>query len=216
MKQQKMSEVDLAKAVVEMLTEWGWEVYQEVQGPGGRCDIVGKRENILWAIECKISFGLPIIDQAFKWICHAHYVSVAVPTAGGRLANLICNQYGIGVLIMRHGSVIEDVKPRLFRKIIPLKLYEEQKTFCEAGSNCGGHWTDFKRTVRNLVAEVGKSPGIEFNQVMKHLEHHYSSLSAAKSCLRGFIGTVIPELRVEIVNKKLCVFPADKEKSHAA
>jgi len=36
---------------------------------------------------------------------------------------------------------------------------------------------------------------------------HYDSFCAAKSYLGGFIGIVIPELRVEIVDRKLCVFP---------
>ena len=206
----RISETDLAKIVIELLSEWGWDVYQEVQGHGGICDIVGKRGNILWAIECKKSFGLAVIEQAHNWIKYAHYSSVAVPqTRDGYFAEQICREYGIGVFRIKGETPRETIRPKMHRAIIPLHLYEEQKTFCEAGSANGGHWTDFKRTVRNLVREVELHPGMEFNKAIKVIDHHYSSFGSAKSCLRGFIGTVIPELRVEIVNRKLCVFLSD-------
>jgi len=209
----KMSEVDLAKMVVSHLVDWGWEVYQEVDGngTGGRCDIVGKRGKVLWAIECKMSFGFPVIEQAAKWRFRAHYVSIAIPSPRSRenFGWKVCRDYGIGMLTCRHRDITEEIRPRLHRKIRPLEVFEEQKTFCDAGSPCGGHWTRFKCTVRNLVAEVNRCPGIEFNQLIKGLDHHYHTFGTAKSCLRGFIGTVIPELRAEMVGRKLCVFPAE-------
>ena len=55
--------------------------------------------------------------------------------------------------------------------------YEEQKTFCDAAE---------------IAADIGR---------------HYDSFCTAKPCLGGFIGTVIPESRVEIVYRKRCVFP---------
>lgn len=206
----KVAETTLAAMVVESLTEWGWEVYQEVTGPFGRCDIVAKRGSIVWAIECKTSFGLAVMEQAHNWTRYANYSSVAVPIAPGRFGEKMCRTLGIGVLWVRvnHEEVSETVRPKLNRKILNLKLHEEQKTFCPAGST-HGHWTPFKRTVRALVLEVRNHPGIHFDKLIKEIDHHYSSFSSAKSCLRGFIGTVIPELRVEIVDRKLCVFPVD-------
>jgi hypothetical protein len=215
MRAPKISETDLAKAVVSSLSEWGWEVYQEVDGVGGRCDIVGKRGPILWAIECKVTLGLSVIEQAFKWRFRAHYVSVAVPSTRRRngFAWKVCGDYGVGVFTVRgvgeRANVVEEVRPRLSRKIKPIVLHEEQKTFCEAGGNHGGHWTNFKGTVRNLVNYVNRNPGVEFNHAIRNIDHHYGTFGTAKSCLRGFIGTVIPELRTEIVNRKLCVFPVE-------
>ena len=206
-----MSETDLAKVVISHLEEQGWEIYQEVIGSGGVCDIVGKREKILWAIECKTSFGLSVIEQAYGWLRQSHYSSVAVPKLkySGGFGEHICRGLGIGVMRIKGDVLREVIRPKLHRNIYPITLCEEQKTFCEAGSANGGHWTDFRRTVRDLIWEVEKNPGMEFNKAIKQIDHHYSSFGSAKSCLRGFIGTVIPELRLEMVDGKLCVFLAD-------
>lgn len=215
----KIAEVDIAQAVVKTLNEWQWEVYQEVIGPGGRCDIVARNKNIIWAVECKTSFGFPVLSQAYNWIkwgC-AHYVSVAVPWKTiSEFGKQICLNYGIGILYIANSNMEEAreiVSPRLYRKLAyPFELHEQQKNFKQAGSPGGGHWTTFKSTVNNLINTVNRNPGIEFNKLIKELDHHYSSLSTAKSCLKGFIGTkVIPELRMATVNKKLCVFPVNKK-----
>jgi hypothetical protein len=206
------TEKDLAKIVVAMLQEWGWEVYQEVRGNGGRCDIVGSRGKLLWAIECKLSFGLPIIEQASKWIWQAHYVSIATPNSPSAFGEQILRHYGIGSISFRGSEdYFERVRPRLNRKIHPIKLHEEQKYYAEAGTNGGGYYTPFKKTVNALILAVNHHPGIEFNKLIKEIDHHYQTLSTAKSCLRGFIGSsVIPQLRCEITDRRLCVFPVEK------
>ena len=217
MAKEKISEAELIKKAIPSLLEWGWEIYQEVEGCGGRVDIVCKRGNIQWAIEAKMSCGLAVIEQANNWRRWCHYTSILVPSGkSSSFTDHILRWKGIGSLAVNpnpylDGEVQERVKPLLFRKAKGLRLHEEQKTFCEAGGNQGGHWTPFKRTCRELVRKVRQTPGIEFHELVKTLDHHYSSLSSAKSCLRGFIGTVIPELRIELVGGKLCVFLAEKE-----
>lgn len=212
MSKQKFTESDLIKNLIPCLQDWGWDIYQEVEGPGGRVDIVAARGRIQWAIEAKLSFGLPVIEQAHNWRTRCHYSSVAIPSGAGtgNFARGICQHHGIGILRVQMwdvGCVTEAAKPRLNRRPLPLKLYEEQKTFCDAGSNRGGHWTPFKRTCRNLVDAVTKEPGMEFKSLIKVLDHHYSSLSSARSCLLKFITTgVIPELRTEAIGGKLWVF----------
>jgi len=208
----KLQETDLAKMVIEFLAEQDWEIYQEVCCGSGRCDIVAKREHILWALECKISFGLAVLEQAARWRHRANYVSIAVSKTPSEFGRNICDDLGIGILTpYHHNNTIGEVgKPKLFRKIKnSFELEEEHKWFCEAGSNSGNYWTPFKKTVRELIRVVTDQPGIEFNKLIKTVDHHYSSYSTAKSCLRGFIGDVIPELRTEIVDRKLCVFPAE-------
>lgn len=209
----KLTETQLASIVIDHLKQWHWEVYQEVVGPGGRCDIIAKQGNILWAIECKLNFGFSVIEQAYNWKPYTNYVSIAVPANKSRFANNVCKDYGIGILVSRREYFREIVKPKLNRKVIDrIKLYDEQKTTLPAGSAGGGYWTDFKRTVANLINKVNEKPGIEFHKLIKELDHHYSSLGSAKSCLRNFIGTkVIPELEMKTVNGKLCVFPIGRK-----
>lgn len=201
-------ETELAKAVVDKLHDWHWDVYQEVVYPGGRADIVAVNGNIKWGIEVKTSSGLAVIEQAVTLKNYCHYTSVACPP-GSRFSELICRHFGIGILEVYRNQedCKERLKPHLNRRTLKINLHEEQKTYCAAGSNNGGHWTEFKGTVDHLIRHVANNPGVEFNQLIKHIDHHYSSLSTAKSCLRRFIGSdVIPELRVEIIDRKLCVF----------
>jgi len=204
------AETDLARKTVEILQEWGWEVYQEVIGRNGRCDVVGKRGQLLWAVECKLTFGLSVIEQAINWKGQAHYVSISTPSTrySSRIGNQILRHYGIGHLECKMDHYSETVKPHLNRKIKPIALHEEQKHGAQAGTNGGGYHTPFRNTVNLLIRRVHQKPGIEFKTLITEIDHHYSSLASAKSCLRGFIGTVIPELRFETVDGKLCVFPS--------
>lgn len=221
----KITEAQLAEAVVNYLEDWNWEVYQEVSPHGGsRCDIVAVRGKIQWAIECKLSFGFPVLEQAFNWKRYCHYVSVAVPRgANGSFGDMICDKFNIGILSVDPYQLINPSKfdhpvyekkaPKLFRQAIGLKLVEEQKHWAKAGSQSGcGYYTPFKKTIQNMIRIVTKEPGIEYTELIKKSEHHYGKDSTAKSCLRSFIGTsVIPELRLELIDKKMKVFLNTKD-----
>lgn len=211
-----MTEQEQASHVIHLVRDWGWDVYQEVaqSGHGGapRCDIVAVQQKLRWAIECKISLGLSVISQAHFWQTYCHYASVAVKpfthTRASRLGEQVCKHYGIGILICHNETnVSEYLRPRLNRKAIELKLYEEQRTEGKAGSRDNGYFTEFGSTKKSLIRMVEKNPGIEFSRLILEIDHHYRTLSTAKSCLRKYIGSsVIPELRTEIIDRKLCVF----------
>lgn len=216
----KITEAQLAEAIVNYLEDYKWEVYQEVSYRGGsRCDIVATRGKIQWAIECKLSFGFPVLEQAYNWKRHCHYVSVAVPSnTRTSFGDMICEKFSIGVLAVDERQVINPSKyfpivyekktPKLFRQAKGLTLVEEQKHWAKAGSQSGcGYYTPFKKTIVNMINIVAKEAGIEYTELIKRSEHHYGSDSTARNCLRKFIGTsVIPELRLEIIDKKMRVF----------
>lgn len=217
----RRTETEIAAAVIEHLAEWGWEAYQEVEGPGGgRCDIVATRGRLIWAIECKVSFGLAVLGQAWNWRHRAHYVSVAVGSSPGTqgIAHDILRHYGIGLMAVPRGDwfdslQIEWVRPRFNRRIgTSFTLHEEQKNYCPAGTQGGGHWTPFKRTVAELVRFVGNHPdGVLFADAVKKIDTHYRTISTAKACLKSYIGTpVIPELELKMVGRKLYVVPASR------
>lgn len=80
MRRDVIKETDVAAAVVAWLADMGWDVYQEVSlGNGGRtADLVARSGAVLWAIECKVSLGLAVLEQAHDLLPYAHLVSVAV------------------------------------------------------------------------------------------------------------------------------------------
>lgn len=221
MSKPKITEAQLAEAVVSYLEDWKWEVYQEVSHNGGsRCDIVAVRGKIQWAIECKLSFGFPVLEQAFNWKRMCHYVSVAVRTCGhGGLGERICRDNNIGILHcntynlvngnekQRMDSITEILQPKLFRQAKGLKLVEEMKHWAKAGSTSGcGYYTPFKNTVNNMINRVTIQGDMEYTELIKKSEHHYRNDATAKSCLRSYIGTdVIPELEIKMIDKKMWV-----------
>lgn len=207
----KRSECDLAAIVVSQLQQFHWDVYQEVSYGLGRADIVATRGVARWGIEVKQSTDLTVIEQALNLSHYCHFVSIAVPySRSANISKLLCRKLGIGIMRIGTTDFREDLHPEFRRKVLDLELREEFKTFCLAGTAGGGHWTPFKDTKRNLIATVTREPGIEFATLIKSLKHHYHALSTAKACLKGYIGTsVIPELRIEMVNGKLCVFLAE-------
>jgi hypothetical protein len=192
----------LATAIVSWLTDGGWEVYQEVETANGRCDIVGVRGPIRWAIEVKTSLNLAVMDQAYRNAAWFHHSSIAVPAPSNnqfgsprnwQLAHDIGKRLGFGVLriISLSGGeeqrVIQDLQPKLNRKPGLVHLHEEQKTWCAAGSNRGGHFTRFQATAQRLAHYVKRQPGIALKEAVKSIDHHYASVPSATAALSKLI-----------------------------
>lgn len=133
-KRAAIKETDVAAAVVAWLVDMGWEVYQEVSlGASARTvDIVATRGPLVWAIECKVSFGISVLAQAYGLLGLAHYVSVATAaaqedTVDRWFAKLIAEENGIGTFEVDSGpewddtapkwSATREVEPRLHRKV---------------------------------------------------------------------------------------------------
>jgi len=183
------NEEELASKVVEYLHNMKWEVYQEVVVVRGRADIIATRGHVLWSIECKLSFTLKLIDQAFNHIPYSNYVSICIPHSS-RINTRILNLLGIGVIFAGHNETCECEPPKFRRKICKAywgQLHNEQKTFCNAGSSNGGYFTPFKRTVMNFKDYIKSHPGCSMKQAMKETKHHYSSETTARTSIYTWI-----------------------------
>ena len=212
-----VKEIEVARAVIVYLADLKWEVFQEVTGAGGRADIVARQGSIVWIIEVKTKFGLPVIGQAKGWVPHAHLVSVATPSYPGELGKDVCRLFGVGILsasgIHSDGSgTTEVLRPRLNRKPwkIPM-LCEEHKTYAEAGTNGGGYFTPFRRTIRLVEEQVRLHPGITVKTLVDIVDHHYASDSTARQCLAKWImGGEIPGYTVQYEGRKNVVVKIEK------
>ena len=208
-------ETDVARSIIGYLTDLRWEVFQEVTGAGGRADIVARQGSILWIIETKTILGLPVIEQANRWIPHAHKVSVGTPRLPGSFVEEVCRRFGIGILTAGK-DVREPLSPKLNRKPwkVP-KLCEEHKTYAEAGTNGGGYYTPFRRTINTVAAEVRVRPGISMKDLVDRIDHHYHRNSTARQCLaQWIIKGIIPGVEIREVSGKNYVFLSDKEGSN--
>lgn len=213
------SEKALAKVAVAWLAENGWEVFQEVSTGQGSpiCDLVAKRGPVTWAIECKLSLNLDVIAQALHWRFRANYCAVCVPSGRASIAaESLLQQLGVGWLFAypeedsRHGPRLQfQAGPfRRARSDIRRFLREEQKTFCEAGGNRGGHFSPFKATCREVAGAVANRPGLTMKELLSTISHHYGSDATARACIAKWAEAgSISGVKVQRVGKHLTLHP---------
>ncbi len=188
------SETELARKVVDWLQDQHWEVYQEVD-MGAIADIVAVQGRLTWVIECKLSMGLAVMEQASNWIGEAHYVSVAVPySRHNSFCEKVLRWLGVGILRVsstetyRDCPVIkEELSPRLWRNIkgnLRKGLCDAQKSYAEAGNNKGRRWSPFKQTCQDVLDYVKRHPGCGMKEMLTNVQTHYRTTSTARNCIK--------------------------------
>jgi hypothetical protein len=210
----RRSEVDLAKIVLALLGEMGFDCYQEVP-LGARADIVGVlAARTVCVVEVKASMNLDVIAQADAWKRYAHWRFVAVPESmkdsdGRRLAREVCEQRGIGVIEI--GAEVCKIRkyPALNRSADAQRLIKvlcpEHKTYAAAGSN-GKFWSPWRDSVERLVLEVRRQPGILLKDLIETTQHHWSNNHSARGCFaRQIEAGLIKQLRLVRDGKQLKV-----------
>jgi hypothetical protein len=213
----RRAETDLARQAMKVLSDLGFDLYQEVPY-GGRADIVGVLAGrTVCVCEVKASLSFDVIAQAKRWHGVAHWVFVAIPwiklvSDGRRLARDICEQLGIGIIeIQEHSNKIVRY-PRLERSARPeglLKVIKpEHKTFAPAGSN-GKFWSPWRDSVSRLVRAVCTQPGMTLKELIEGVPHHWGTNASAKGCIaRQIQSGIIKELRLEVKDKQMRVYLA--------
>lgn len=195
------AEIEVAARVVQWLQDHDWEVYQEVQinSYGAVADIVATFNNLTWVIEVKTGLNIAVIAQAVHWTRYAHYVSVAIPSGHYHsFFDDILKWKGIGLIL----NLWESIRPRLNRKAYSDKLRRslcnEHKTFAPAGNADGRRFTPYQNTCLQVAREVVAMPGITVKELIGRIDHHYGSISTARSCiLRWAEAGYIKGVRVE-------------------
>lgn len=184
-------ETDLAKCIVGWLKEQNWDVWQEVQfdsfGPVN--DIYAMKGKISWAIECKLTLNLKVIEQAYN--SKAIIKTIAIPYRNySTFAIKVCKDYGIGVITVSNSGNINYHPGKLNRQNyrssnrIAERLKKIPQDYCIAGSK-SGHWTPYKNTIDSVKKYIKSHQGCSFKDIMNNLDHHhYASDSTAKACIR--------------------------------
>lgn len=189
-----VAESDLAEIVIGSFEAAGFDVYREVLLPGGRrVDLVAVTGGIRIGIECKMSAGISVLNQARTAQPHFHAVYVAVPNhPGGYVFADCCRAIGVGCL---HAGGEYDaecrrylaglsrlVEPRYNRTPAGVVLVPEQMQ--GAAGTRHGYSSPWSRTRDRLIELVRREPGLKIGEAVKRVEHHYRTLSTATSCLR--------------------------------
>jgi hypothetical protein len=216
-------EAELGAPVLAWLRDQGWEVWEEVQI--GRlspvADIVARRDGLIWIIELKRSLSLAVLGQAWDWQFTSHYASVAVPftrdSRSRRFAYAVARRFGIGVLRVEAGEVLESQAPAKNRRPIRIELWEtllhdELKHWGAAAGSMSGHWTPFRATERALARYVKEHPGCSLKEAIDNIHTHYHSSATARSALGQWIRKgVITLVRAKKDKGRIALWPAERQ-----
>jgi len=210
-----MKETDIAAAVIRYFQDRdeGWEIFQEVKCGISIADIVARRGRLLWVVECKVGGFLAVLGQAERWLCHANFVSIAMP-GSTRTATMrrVMEPFGIGFIGVRSGYAHSEAFPKLNRRLFPelgKALHDDQKTFCPAGSK-HGYWSPFKNTCAEVKKYVHNNPGCSMKDMANGIRHHYGNDAAAIASLRGWLRDTnqIPGVRYEARGRFIVLNPS--------
>jgi len=233
----KLTEVEIARPVVEYLDDRGWEIYQEVETLHGIADIIAVLDKKVWVVEVKNSLSLSLLAQAKRWIHSAHWVSIAIPTKSQtlpttearRFAMDILEDMGIGTFVVDFSrfkkGIVSDhlsIRPRMFRRpnigsvrYIREHLVPQQKHFAPAGSKGGAHWTEYKDSCIRIESFVRRNKGCLVKELTDELgQLHYANMSSARHSISAMArGGHVPGVVTRTVKGKLRLFIGEKEKS---
>lgn len=198
----KQREADLAKILVDHLTDLGYDVYKEVSKKGGgsdRADIYAvhnkKGDHLHGAtvsIETKMNFNITVLKQAYNWrqFANLNYVAVPVPkrVKDRNFIHSLCEGIGIGLIeIDMHSKQCHImVNPKPNTNIKPPKLYEEQKMSIAGNAN-NQYMTPFKITCNRLKEFMADKEYCILSTAIKSIHHHYKSNLSAVSSLPKYI-----------------------------
>lgn len=178
-----MKESSLYEPVKEWLKNKGYDCYSEVPFPTSYSfiDIVGKKEQELICIELKTSLNKKVIYQAHysQMITQKVYVGVASSPSKKSLEK--CQRFGIGVLSIKDGSVIEILPPSCDKEVFKSYYNSVIETLSNGGFDSIAGLPNMKGTgpaqaVLKLVKEAkGKNPKISWKELFDTIPNHYSS-----------------------------------------
>lgn len=184
-----MKETELFEPVKNWLEFNGWEVYAEVFCFSGVADVVGKQGKTICVVEMKTSLTHKVIDQILRWSGYAHYKYIAIPKRRQPIPYYLQSLFrdkGVGILEVEENSVSRVSIPSRFRKA-PMEykwdLVEAQKTFTEAGSSGGAHWTPYKEMISNvkrflrramILAKTPEDSWKSINEILDYCETYYA------------------------------------------
>jgi hypothetical protein len=197
-----MKENELAQSFIEWYGDA--DMYFEVPCYGV-IDLVIKQDPVCIAIEFKMSLNFKVIDQAYNNKRYFHYSYIAVPKPkDSGFAEMICKKLGIGIFFYNkfYENAYGRKKLYLWRENIPAKLnrkgrYGKDKLKDYMKQSVPGSQNDrvtaFQNTVQEITNRLRNSPqkSSHWKDVLNDVEHHYGTISTAKSSLRQWCNSGI-------------------------
>ncbi len=172
-------------------------LFFEVHLPGGRADIVHKEHEIISIYETKLQFNISLLEQCINRKPYAHFVYAVVPQARRGFLMTLFQDYGIGVIELRHERKYDDWKHReeicLLRELgnpfynrhpKNITLYEENKKEI-AGVQSSGI-TPFSIMVKHIKEHLEHRGELPIETIFEH-QKYYGTLKQFKTNIYQWI-----------------------------
>lgn len=207
------AETELAKLVVDWLEKNGWTTFKEAL----HADIVARKGETTWIIECKRSLTFGVLAQAWAWLFpfnSAHRVSIAVPaemgpgSKGRDFAYKVCKDHGIGVILVApHGygwTVVREEVPAATHDpaerehTLLLSCCTDEAKERTAGSASTPEWTAYKQTALEAFEYALANPGCLINDLVAGINHCYANKhNARQAIIHDVEAGIFPYLRIQ-------------------
>lgn len=188
----QMKETELAARVVEMLIAKDYEVFQEVQLKtyGQVADIIAVKDGSPLIIECKVGYGLRVLEQAAAWNAPYRAIAVPAPVNKRRKYRVAWSFYEVGVIqvglsgnckFIHHAPLYGS--PASGDKIIE-SLSDWHKTHADAGSQ-NSHLTPYRIMLLKVQELLRNSSGLTLDEIVDEVGlGHYANRTSLKGVLR--------------------------------
>ena len=190
-----MKEHDLALSVCNLLREWGYTVYSEIQGYGtpARHDIVGlKNDTELIVVELKMSLNDKVIRQAYSGQNFTSECYVAIPVSPRVSSIERCRKYGVGIIQVSGDNAKILTKPtcKMEGWIPAIKLIIDRLKRHEPSDDAGKPneaGIGITHILVNKVKEyLTKHPKATWKEIWENIENHYSSPATFCSSMKTY------------------------------
>ena len=180
-----MSESDLYNPIKSYFERTGYTVRAEV----GKCDMVAVHDDLMVAIELKVSFGLPVLYQALQRLPAFDFVYVAVMVPDGKVARRnfdtqlpdavrLCRMLGIGFISLRDNIVYMECEPDIY--VSRKSSKRRSKAMSEFSRRSGDH--NLGGTTRMPRITAYREDSLRLVRHMNASETNYSPAKLSKLC----------------------------------
>lgn len=199
----KPRECEMAKCVALWLRKQGCVVYAEIgYGP---VDLVGYRsaDDTIICIELKSCLNGKVICQAVRSHLVTPFVFVGIATNPRPKSLERCGKYGLGVLQINNGTILELLPPNYPHKPFPHR--REQMLHCikeSTPSDQGGIPSQkgvgpAQGCLADVKDYVHRHPAATWKQIYDNVDNHYPSMANMRNALRGWLGFRLTEFKSE-------------------
>jgi len=185
----KLYEYKLYEPIKKLFESQGYCVYAEIPFINSHVDVVAIKDDIIIAIEMKMSLTKKVIQQSYTHNLFANYRYVAIATNPIKIER--CTKYGIGIIQIKNNNAIILIESQKndnfygnYRNIFLKKCMAYKNNNIAGLPNLKGIGPkiDCKKRV---IDYIKNNPNASWQEIYKNVYNHYCNYKSMRSALKG-------------------------------